>query len=83
VIGQFSSNFSANSDESRKVMDDDDEVVSIAGIIGADRFVDVQVKVCGRRRLAGGDVSTGKEVNLRGDRLLSSNRMKELGDVDG
>jgi hypothetical protein len=40
-------------------------------------------KFCGRRRLAGGDVSTGNEVNLRGDRILSSIEMKGSDDVDG
>jgi hypothetical protein len=76
VICKFSFNLSANSDESTKWNDDGDRT-------GTDRFFVGKFKVCGRNRLADGDVSTGKEVNLKGDSESLLIRVKGSDDVDG
>jgi hypothetical protein len=64
-------------------MDDDDDGGLGLDRTGTDRFADVKNKVCGRRRLGGGDVRAGNEVNLGDDGVSSSIEMKGLGDVDG
>jgi len=39
----------------------------LIAIIGIEGHVGVKVNVCGRRRFAGGEDSSGNDVNLTGD----------------
>jgi hypothetical protein len=73
----FSFNLSANSVGVIKRSDDRRVFIGIEGTVG------VKANVWGRRRLAGGEESSGNDVNFNGDRELSSVEEKILGDVDG
>ncbi len=50
---------------------------------GIEGNVGVKANVCGRRRFAGGEESSGNDLNVTGDREVSSIGERTLDDVDG
>ena len=62
----------------------EEEVGGISiGIGGIEVIVGAKVNVSGRRRLAGGEKSSGNDLNVNGDEPIASIRGKALGDVSG
>ncbi len=76
----FSFNLSANSVGLINRSDDRRVFIGMEGTVGQ---VGVKASVWGRRRLAGGEESSGNDVNFDDDSELSSVEEKILGDVDG
>jgi hypothetical protein len=55
----------------------------LTGIRGVNGHVGVKANVCGRRRFAGGEESSGNDANFIGDEEFSSIEGRRLGDADG